>query len=159
MLSRQVVCTLDWVALGETDFAGPRGENVAPRPLNKLASKRPTLLVGQLLDIQIFEAVVQQAQQRTEASLDSAVRSCREQQKVPCVILGHFMHELMALLLFTGNDATGLRSCVRFVYDDEVGAVSEEGSAAGVALHEVHAHNHVLVVPIDAKVAARQVSF
>ena len=75
------------------------------------------------------------------------------------MILGNFMHELMALLLFTGADATGLRRCVRFVYDDEVGAVGKEGSAAGIALHEVHAHNHVLVVPIDAKVATRQVSF
>jgi len=69
------------------------------------------------------------------------------------------MHELMALLLFTGADATGFRRGVRFVNDDEIGAVGEKGSAAGVALHEVHAHNHVLVVPIDAKVATRQVSF
>ena len=66
---------------------------------------------------------------------------------------------LMALLLLTGADATGFRCCVRFVNDDEIGAVGKKGSAAGVALHEVHAHNHVLVVPIDTKVATRQVSF
>jgi hypothetical protein len=75
------------------------------------------------------------------------------------MILGDIMHEFVALLLFTGTDATGLCRRVRLVYDDEVWAVGKEGSAAGIALHEVHAHDQVLVVPIDAQVTTRQVSF
>jgi hypothetical protein len=65
------------------------------------------------------------------------------------MVLSYGVHELMALLLFTGTDAAGLRRGVGFVYDDEIRAVGKEGSAAGVALHEIHAHDHVLVVPIN----------
>jgi predicted signal transduction protein with EAL and GGDEF domain len=40
------------------------------------------VLFAQLLHVNVFESVIQQAQQRAEATLDSAVRCCREEQNV-----------------------------------------------------------------------------
>jgi hypothetical protein len=65
-------------------------------------------LIGQLLHIQIFESVVQSPIESGGFSMP--MRSCGEEQEVPGMILSYFMHELMALLLFTGTDATGLRA-------------------------------------------------
>ena len=65
----------------------------------------------------------------------------------------------MALLLLTRTDATRLSSRMCFIYDYEVGAVRKEGSAAGISLHKVDAHDQVFVVSVHAQVAARKITF
>jgi len=65
----------------------------------------------------------------------------------------------MSLLLLPRTHATRLSGSVRFVYDDEVGAIRKEGSATGIALHKVDTHDQVFVISVHAKVSARKVAF
>jgi len=82
MLSGELICVLDWVALRKTYLSRPSGKYVASCSLNEMASKNAALLFAQLLHVDILESVIQQTQQRAEATLDSAVRGGSEQQNV-----------------------------------------------------------------------------
>src|SRR5439155_4417849 len=82
VLSGELIGVLDWIAFRKMHLSRPSGKYIASCPLNEMASKNAPLLLAQLLHVDIFEAVIQQTQQGTEATLDPAVRRRREQQNV-----------------------------------------------------------------------------
>ena len=83
---------------------------------------------------------------------------CGEQEQVSLTRFGYFMDKLMPLLLLARTYAAGFCCRMRFVHNDKVRAMGKEQTATGITLGEIDANDEVLIVLINAQVAAGEVA-
>jgi len=134
--------------LGEAGLSAHPPLNVRPAPLDKALGEIGALALGDCLQVEPFKATIHHSKEREEALFDAAMRSGGQEQEMLPGPIGYCTDQFVALLLLLRATATRLGGRVRFIHDNQVGAVHQEIVLVPLGLDEIDAGDQVRIVPI-----------